>query len=349
MNIPKVGIVGYGVIGRRVADAVRLQKDMSVSGVACISTSKSIRDAGQKGYDIFLVDTPKSIASIPCPVQGSLDELVEHSDVILDCTPSGIPPQHISAYTRRQGLVAILQGGEKHDDCECSFNAFANYNEAIGKKLIRVISCSSTGITRFLYTMDTAIGVKDAFVTLVRRSSDPAKLSKVPVNALTPKMGQSHHGPDVNTVLPNLNLFTLSVDCLTTFAHVTNIQIDLERESSTKEVIQALDNMPRIIVKRGLRTTADIAELYRDLGRSRQDRPEIYVWEEGIHVQNRVLHATISVHMESITIPETVDCIRSALSMEENKWASIYKTDLALGINKHERCYPLRSNSSQVQ
>ena len=85
--------------------------------------------------------------------------------------------------------------------------------------------------------------------------------------------------------------------------------------------------MPRILVGRGLRSTADLAEHFQDLGRSRRDRPEIYVWEENITVKQHTVFATISVHMESITIPETVDCIRAALGLERDNWVSVGKTD----------------------
>ena len=55
----RVAIVGYGVIGRRVADAVRRQPDMEVVGVAGRPTSFSLRDAQLRGYDVFVTDQLK--------------------------------------------------------------------------------------------------------------------------------------------------------------------------------------------------------------------------------------------------------------------------------------------------
>ena len=43
MGQVRVGLLGYGVIGRRVADAVRAQPDMEVVGVAGRPTSFSLR------------------------------------------------------------------------------------------------------------------------------------------------------------------------------------------------------------------------------------------------------------------------------------------------------------------
>ncbi|NDP22984.1 MAG: hypothetical protein GZ091_18175 [Paludibacter sp.] len=49
----KVAINGYGVIGKRVADAVALQDDMELVGVCDIITDWRIKIAVQREYPIF--------------------------------------------------------------------------------------------------------------------------------------------------------------------------------------------------------------------------------------------------------------------------------------------------------
>ena len=49
----KVGINGYGTIGKRVADAVAMQKDMKLIGVTAHSYSFNTEVAKTKGYKIF--------------------------------------------------------------------------------------------------------------------------------------------------------------------------------------------------------------------------------------------------------------------------------------------------------
>jgi glyceraldehyde-3-phosphate dehydrogenase (NAD(P)) len=341
MQVARVGILGYGVIGKRLADAVRAQPDMELAGVAGPPASFSLRDAELLGLPVYVTEGPKpgDAATRFCRVRGSLDDLAGQCDVLLDCTPSGVPVQYLDLGRRHPRLVVIVQGGEKAGSVEGSFNSFANYSAAAGKKRLRVISCSSTGVCRFAYTLDRVFGLRQAFVSLFRRAADPGKRSKNPINALTPVMGESHHAPDVRTVLPELNLYSMSLDCNTTLAHVLNFQADLRPEADAAEVLAALEAMPRVTVGAGLRSTADIAEHYRDLGRPRQDRPEIYVWKEGLRCVGTTVYATISVHMESITIPETVDCVRAALGMEPHNWTSIKRTDEAMGIAKGEACY----------
>ena len=48
-----VGINGFGTIGKRVADAVRVQPDMTVAGVAKRSPNFEATIAVDRGYDLF--------------------------------------------------------------------------------------------------------------------------------------------------------------------------------------------------------------------------------------------------------------------------------------------------------
>ncbi len=341
MSNLRVGILGYGVIGRRLADAVNLQSDMELTGVAGRSNSFSLRDAMWQGYDIYVSSTigHGDVAARLPSIRGELAELLAKIDVLLDCTPSGVPQQHRDLLDSVPDLITIVQGGETSQACEASFHSMTNFNQVAGKRRIRVISCSSTGTTRFLYALDRAFGVQQAFVTLTRRSADPGKLSKVPTNSLVPTMGQSHHARDVNSVFRNLPLASVSVNCPTTFGHVLQFQVDLRGKATRKQVIEALQMIPRVVVGRGIRSTAELAEYYIERGRRRGDRPEIYVFEESLAVNGSTVLAAVSVHMESITIPETIDCIRAALKQTGDPWESIAKTDRALGIWQPEASY----------
>ena len=50
----KVGVVGYGVIGLRLAEGVALQKDMELVGVADVGPTLSVRALAERGmpYDL---------------------------------------------------------------------------------------------------------------------------------------------------------------------------------------------------------------------------------------------------------------------------------------------------------
>ncbi len=331
MSRARVAVVGYGVIGRRVADAIRLQDDMELAGIAGPAASFSLRDAAARNLPVYVVDAPRrgERAARFYEARGTLADLVGRSDVVLDCTPSGVPPT-LAGITGR--VPTIVQGGETHASAGTSFNSMANYAEAAGRRRVRVISCSSTGAARMLIALDRAFGVEHAFVALCRRAADPGKRSRTPLNAMLPVLGASHHAADVRTVLPGLSVSSMSVDVPTTLSHLLTFQIDLRTPARRDAVLRALGRTPRVSVGRGLASTADLADDAAERGRSRRDRPEIYVFADALRAVGSTVHATIAVHMESITIPETVDAVRAVLSIEADGWKSISKTDRALRI-----------------
>ena len=51
----RVAVNGYGVIGKRVADAVALQDDMQLVGVADVVHDYRVKVAVERGYPIYAV------------------------------------------------------------------------------------------------------------------------------------------------------------------------------------------------------------------------------------------------------------------------------------------------------
>src|SRR4051794_2678652 len=115
MSRARVGVLGYGVIGRRVAEAARLQDDMELVGVAGPSASHSLRDARLSGLPVYVCDEakPGEAAARFGPVEGTFAELARRCDVILDCTPGGVPSKYLATYDQLPDLTVIVQGGEK--------------------------------------------------------------------------------------------------------------------------------------------------------------------------------------------------------------------------------------------
>ena len=98
----KVAVNGYGVIGKRVADAVSLQDDMELTGVYDVVTDWRIKMAELKHYTVFASDnTFKSkMNEAKIKTSGTLDDLLASSDIIVDCTPKKIAAQNIELYKK---------------------------------------------------------------------------------------------------------------------------------------------------------------------------------------------------------------------------------------------------------
>lgn len=348
MDKAKVGVLGYGVIGKRVADAVHAQPDMELVGIADIISDARMEIAAKRGYDIYCWDPNfrESFEKAGFELAGGEQEFLEGVDLVVDCTPEGVPERNRE---KLSGKPTIVQGGEKHKAQDASFSTFANYSESIGKKRVRVVSCNTTGLARILSSLDRAYGVDNAFVSLVRRAGDPMRTNRGPINGVVPVLGISHHGPDVMSVMPQLDgkIYSLAVAASFTLSHVHMLQVKLTNPPSNgkPDVVMMWNNTPRIIARKGregLFDTAQLVEYYRDLGRLRYDRPENFVWEETIDVTpDGNCYFIMDVHMESIPIPENVDCIRAMLNMEEDYMKSAYMTDTALGLVKDKSNYGL--------
>ncbi len=336
MATVKVGINGYGTIGKRVADAVRKQSDMEVVGIVKAHPNYETRMAAQKGFAVYApAENLQLFADAGIPAAGSVDDLIKAVDIMVDCTPGDVGQYYKDKY-QAAGVKAIFQGGEAHSLTGVSFNSTANYQESWGVQFSRVVSCNTTGLLRTLSPLDKAFKVESAYVTIIRRAADPGDSKSGPINGLEPSVKlPTHHGPDVQSVMPWLNISTMAVKASTTLMHVQTVTAKLGREASTEEVLEVLRTAPRVRLvssASGIKSTTQVMEMARDLGRDRSDMYEIVVWEDGVKVVGDVLYYYQAVHQESDVIPENVDCIRSMCKLAEGP-ASVAMTNQALGID----------------
>ena len=173
---------------------------------------------------------------------------------------------------------------------------------------------------------------------MIRRGTDPGEIKRGPINAIIPCLElPSHHGPDVRTVLPHLEVFTTAVVVPTTLMHMHNLSVDLKEKGATKEdVIEALRSSNRIrIVKSssGIISTAQIMDFSKDLGNPRGDMMDICVWEKGLGVHGKELFFMQAVHQESDIVPENVDAVRAAMGFLDGE-ESIKMTNKSLGLRR---------------
>ncbi|HIH69551.1 type II glyceraldehyde-3-phosphate dehydrogenase [Methermicoccus shengliensis] len=335
MSKVKVAINGYGTIGKRVADAVSLQDDMEVVGVSKTRPNFEARFAKKRKYPLYAPNERiEAFEKAGLEVEGDVRAMCEAADVVVDCTPGGVGEQYKDMYIDA-GCKAIWQGGEKHDIAGFSFNALSNYSHAIGRDAVRVVSCNTTALCRLLYLLDGAYGIKKTRVVLMRRGTDPGDAKKGPINAIVPNpiTLPSHHGPDVNTVIPHIPITTLAAKLSTTLMHMHAVNVELESSPSREEVAELLSSEPRmLLIGSDVGSTAEVIEMARDAGRPRNDVWENVIWEDSITVENGELYLFQGVHQESIVIPENIDAIRAMCELERDAAASMKKTNGAMGI-----------------
>ncbi|MDD5318138.1 MAG: type II glyceraldehyde-3-phosphate dehydrogenase [Candidatus ainarchaeum sp.] len=339
----RVAVNGFGVIGKRVADAVRKQDDMELLGVVKQHPDYSAKTAALKGCRIFVPDEASraNFAKAGVPCAGVAEDLFKAADVIVDCTPGKVGATYKPIY-QKLGKKAIFQGGEKKDVAEVSFTAQCNYDKARGKQFIRVVSCNTTGLSRTLNAVNQAFGIAESFVVLMRRAADPNDIKTGPINAIVPELTvPSHQGPDVQTVLPDLKITTVAFKMNTTLMHVHSVRARLNRPATKEEVLKVFQNTPRVKLisgADGLLSTAQIMDYGRDtasLRGGRDDLMKILVWADSVTVKGDELIFFMAIHNEANVVPENIDAIRAAMDACDAK-TSMAKTDKALKIGEGE-------------
>jgi glyceraldehyde-3-phosphate dehydrogenase (NAD(P)) len=333
-----VAVNGYGVIGRRVADAIVLQDDMELIGVADLATEYRERSAQQRGYPIYaaLADKATELRSAGLDVRGSLDDLLKAAEIVVDCTPKGIDAKNKAKY-EQAGLKAIFQGGAKHELTGHSFVASANYASALGRSTTRVVSCNTTATVRTLGALKNARLLRRARGVLIRRASDPweAHLDGI-LNTMVPEPRiPSHQGPDAKTVIPDLDVVTMAAMAPENVGHLHYWVVDLTRESSRDEVLETFAQATRIAfisASQGVAALNATADLMHELGRPRGDMWEVGLWEDILTVQGSEAYYAYQVDNQAIVIPETIDAIRALSGRERDGRVSIERTNKNMGI-----------------
>jgi glyceraldehyde-3-phosphate dehydrogenase (NAD(P)) len=336
----RVAVNGYGVIGKRVADALSLQDDMELAGVVDVVHDHRIKVAVWRNYPIYAPtpDVAGEMRSAGIPVEGTLEDLLGKVDIVVDCTPKRVASQNRARYAQA-GVRAIFQGGEKHELTGYSFVAQVNYAGAIGRDFVRVVSCNTTGLCRVLGAFHQRGWVKRARAVLMRRATDPWESHKEGmINTVVPEARvPSHQGPDARTVIPDLNITTIAAAGPYNLSHIHFTMVETTRPVTRDEVHDALEQAPRIAFVRaddGVVALNSVIELMRDLDRPRGDMWEVAVWEDALAVDEREIYLTYQVHNEAIVIPETIDAIRAMTGLEPDGAASIATTDRMLGVTK---------------
>lgn len=266
----KVGVIGTGTIGHRVIAYGARQKDMEICGVSKTTpddvynttamlwkkgipvypSSRKGKEGLKKSLEEFrayfnkIKNKEKIYGDVNELVPGTIEDLVDESEVIVDCSAGTINNMSVPEYNKKEFYIphneksskkvkVIFQGGEKAGIGKISFNAAVNYDEAIkvgrsDEPYIRQVSCNTTALSRILYVFLENYVINRVYAVIVRRSTDPGEEKKNILNDIN--LGAhlpSHHGPDVEEVFKNYKNFKNLLDkqILTSAIKVTTDQM----------------------------------------------------------------------------------------------------------------------------
>jgi len=336
----KVGVAGYGVIGQRLADGVALQEDMELVGVADVVPSLAIRALKEKGmpYDLYngIPANNKLFEDIGIKVSGTLEDLVQKVDVMLDSTSAGIGAQNKELY-KKLGKKAIFQGGEKDSVADVFFHGYANYEKGLGKQFLKLTSCNTTGLIRAIDCLDRTVGVEKVAITIIRRVADPGDYHRGLTNALQIDKAPSHQALDLMTIMPHIDATGILIHTPVTHGHIITVVAKTKKKIDKEETIKIFSQHDRIRMVKiadGFLGNASLFRYARDLGNPRGDMYEIAVWEEAIVNSGDEIMFAINIPQESVTIPESIDAVRACMAMQTDRLEAVGMTNKYLGMSR---------------
>ena len=347
----RVGVAGYGTIGQRLADGVAMQEDMELVGIADLMPTLSIQALrendmiGANGvkYNLYLVNgaDPAAFAAHQIPVAGTFEDLARSVDIMLDSSPAGVGAKNKELY-ERLGVKAVFQGGEKNSVADVFFHGYANYENGVGQKYLKLTSCNTTGLIRSVDCLDRAIGIEKVAITIIRRVADPGDYHRGLTNALQMEKAPTHQALDLMTIMPHIDATGILVHTPVTHGHIITVLATAKdgRKITREEALAAFQKHPRIRVvtmDEGFQGNASFFKYARDLGNRRGDMYEIGLWADSIVESGNDIMYAINVPQESVTIPETMDAIRAATQMQLTREEGTAATNRYLKIGRFKK------------
>jgi glyceraldehyde-3-phosphate dehydrogenase (NAD(P)) len=336
----RVGVAGYGVIGQRLADGVSLQKDMELVGVADVAPTLSVRALKEKGMPYaFYTALPEKRADLDAagiPISGTLEDLVQKVDIMLDATSAGVGAKNKELYAK-YGKKGVFQGGEKNSVADVFFHGYANYEKGIGAQFLKLTSCNTTGVIRAVDCIDRKVGAEKVAMTIIRRVADPGDYHRGLTNALQIDSAPSHQALDLMTIMPHVDATGILVHTPVTHGHIITVVLTPKKDISVEDAIEFFSEHPRVRIvslAEGFLGNASLFRYARDLGNSRGDMYEIAIWKDAIVKSGRDLMFALNVPQEAVVIPENLDAVRAAMKMQMDRIEGTNMTNKYLGIGK---------------
>ena len=331
-------VAGYGVIGQRLADGVALQDDMDLVGVvdaAPTLTVQALRDRGMP-YKLYAAydGAREPLEAAGVPVAGTMEEILPEVDIVLDAAPGGIGAKNKELYLKH-GNKAVFQGGEKDEIADVFFHGYANYEQGLNERFLKLTSCNTTGLIRTIDCLDRGPGVERVAITIIRRVADPGDYHRGIVNALQVDKAPNHQAVDLMAIMPHVDATGLLVHTPITHGHFISVLATPKDDLSVDEaraLFAAHDRIRLVSIDQGFLGNASIFKYARDLGRSRGDIYEVPVWEDTFVKSGRDIMFGIHIPQESVTIPESIDAVRASMGMETDRLTAVGQTNRYLGL-----------------
>jgi len=301
-----VGINGYGTIGKRVADVLKHHNKLNLVGISKYSPDQDAKLAIANGMNVFVpAASADAFRAKNIEVAGTLDEMLEKSDSVVDASPDGVGGKNKQLYIQRK-RKAVFQGGEG-EDIGFSFNARSNFDDARGKDYMRVVSCNTTGYCRIIKPLSEKYRINHVFASLIRRGADLNDAKGSQLNSVDWK-ANSHHADDVRSVI-DVPMSSVAFKVPHTHSHINSMLIEFADGKPSKDELYEIFRKERVVLLNSASSSSQIVEAARDLGLNRFDIFMPCLLMNTYMTDGNSVFLSFTVPQESIVVPENIDAI----------------------------------------
>jgi len=337
--LAKIFINGYGNIGRRLASALSLDKEIQFVGIAKYTADEKTKEALENRFNVYV---PKDIINKfkkkNYDIAGTLTEAIEQSDLIIDAAKEGTGYDNKKNLYEPMNKRAIFQGGEeRHGDrsvAEMIHNSRVNYDKALGRSYVIQGSCNVSGMGRVIQPLIENFGneIRRFDVSLIRRWADLEDSKEVKDSIEWDK--NPHHQDDVKDFIPSVNLYVDAFKVPSRMMHLHHMLIHFKGKAPSKDVvIETFRKEFGVAILNSAKGTADIRKKAFQLAFKHGDTNMIHIHAEVLKVQDDLLKISYSDDQTGMVIPENYMLIQSMIH-GCSRGEAIKKTDNLFQITR---------------
>jgi glyceraldehyde-3-phosphate dehydrogenase (NAD(P)) len=337
--LAKIFINGYGNIGRRLASALSLDKEIQFIGIAKYTADEKTKEALENRFNVYV---PKDIVNKfkekNYDIAGTLTEAIGESDLIIDAAKEGTGYDNKKNLYEPMNKSAIFQGGEeRHGDrsvAEMIHNSRVNYDKALGRKYVIQGSCNVSGMGRIIQPLIENFGdeIRRFDVSLIRRWADLEDSKEVKDSIEWDK--NPHHQDDVKDFIPSVNLYVDAFKVPSRMMHLHHMLIHFKEKAPPKDaVIETFRKEFGVAILNSAKGTADIRKKAFELAFQHGDTNMIHIHTEMLKVQDHLLKISYSDDQTGMVIPENYMLVQSMI-YGCSRGEAIKKTDNLFQITR---------------
>jgi glyceraldehyde-3-phosphate dehydrogenase (NAD(P)) len=338
----RVFINGYGNIGRRLASALSVDKEIQFVGVAKYTVDDKVSEALENSYNVFVPEEKIPIFKDKgYNVTGAVADAIRQSDLVIDAAKEGGGYDNKKSLYEPMKKPAIFQGGEdRHGEravADMIHNSRVNYSKASGRNYVIQGSCNVSGMGRVMQPLIEKFGsrIKRYDVELIRRWADLEDTKAVKDSIEWDR--NPHHQDDVKDFIPQANLYVDAFKVPSRMMHLHQMFIRFsDRAPSKDEVLECFRNEFGVAIIGWARGTGDIRKKALELGFAHGDTNMVHIHQDILRVQDDMVKIGYSDDQTGMVIPENHLLLQSMIFKRPIEEA-LRKTDNLFQVSKKRK------------